>query len=240
MRSAECIVDIDVSEGSECLGEVGIVLGLFLVEADVLDHDCFAFLDGSGQCLCALADNVSSELHFKAQLLGEILRNGLEGEFRLELTLRTTEVRAKDDLRLVVKQVLDGGQRTDDALRVRDVALAVKRHVKVAADQHSLTGYVDVLYCLLAEIIHNGFVPFRSALRTKLLSIIVPDARLIITHRHGKYPALCAQLACNRRHNVIILTYSPSHFKGFSHLCSLTASFLRHNVTLAKFLLRKF
>ena len=67
VRGAEGIVDIHFGQGRQLLGEGGVVLFLFLVEADVLQQHDLAVLEAGGQFLGGRSDHVLSHLHFHAQ-----------------------------------------------------------------------------------------------------------------------------------------------------------------------------
>ena len=145
MRGAERVVDKDVRHVGKRLGQRGIVLGLALLETHVLEQDRLARLYLSGELLRVLADNVLRELDLLAEQLGQTLRNRRERILHVNLALRTAEVRAKDHSGIVVQQVLDGLERRADALVVGDVAVLVLRHVKVAAGNDLLAGYINIL-----------------------------------------------------------------------------------------------
>ena len=73
----ECIVNIEVSHRSELCSELRIVLCLFLVETDVLEHKDLAVLESSCLSLCIFADNVSSESNGLADELSKTVCSGL-------------------------------------------------------------------------------------------------------------------------------------------------------------------
>ena len=80
MCSAECVVDIDLSHGSHFLGEGGIVLGLFLVEANVLKKQDLTGLQSCSLSLSVLTDNVLSHLNLNTKQLGKASSYGSERE----------------------------------------------------------------------------------------------------------------------------------------------------------------
>ena len=145
VRGAERVVDKDVRHVGKRLGQRGIVLSLALLETHVLEQDRLARLYLSGELLRVLADNVLRELDLLAEQLGQALRDRRERILHVNLALRTAEVRAKDHSGIVVQQVLDGLERRADALVVGDVAVLVLRHVKVAAGNDLLAGYINIL-----------------------------------------------------------------------------------------------
>lgn len=53
-------------------------------------------------------------------------------------------MRAQNNLSLVVHQIFDGLHSFVNTLGVSDVAFGIEGNVKIAADEDSLAGYVDV------------------------------------------------------------------------------------------------
>ena len=141
-----------ISARSQLLGERGIVLLLFLVEADVLEQNGLAGLNGGGQRLGVGADDVLGQLDLLTQQLAQALRNRRQRVLHLELALRTAQMGAQDHGGVLAQQILDGLQRSDDALVVGDAAGFVLRHVKIAAYDDLLAGDVDVFNALLVVI----------------------------------------------------------------------------------------
>ena len=61
MGGAESVVDKDVGQGSQFAGEFRVVLGFFLVEADIFEHQDLAVLQGGGFGLGVFADDVGGQ-----------------------------------------------------------------------------------------------------------------------------------------------------------------------------------
>ena len=160
VRSAERVVDEDVRHIGKRLGQRGIVLGLALLKADVLEQDRLAGLDLGSQALCILADNVLRQLDFLAEQLAQALSNRRKRVLHVNLALRTAEVRAKDNCCIVIQQVLDGLERRADALVVGDIAVFILRHVEVAADDNLLARHVDIFNALLV-VLHKISLSFK-------------------------------------------------------------------------------
>ena len=155
VSGAERIVHIDVRHGSQLLGESGIVLLLFLVEADVLEKHDLAGLQSRGFGLGVLADDVGSHDDIHAQQLRQPHGHRSQGVFHVELALGTAQVRAGNDGSAIVQQVFQGLDGFPDALVVGDFAVG-QRNVEVAAYQDLFALYVDVL---------NGFFVVGSHVR---------------------------------------------------------------------------
>ena len=156
MRGAEGVVDVDLSQRSQLFGEGFLVFGFLFSEADVFQQDDVARLHGGCHRLGVFADNflVRCQLDLFVQQLGEAGGYRSQRELLLILTLRASQVGAEDDLGLMVDQVLDGRQRSDDALVVGDDAI-LERDVKVAADQHPFAGDVDIFDGFFIQRIHH-------------------------------------------------------------------------------------
>ena len=84
MSGAEGIEDEDVAIGGEGLGDLGVVLLLALVEADVLENQDLAGLDRGNGLSGLLAIGVGDEGDVQAGELGKLGGDGLEGELGLE------------------------------------------------------------------------------------------------------------------------------------------------------------
>ena len=158
VRGSECVIDIDLSHGSKLFCECGIVLFLFLVEADVFDHHDLAGLERGCLCLCILTDNVGGKDNLLSEKLGETLCNGSEGESGIEFALRSAHVGAEDDCRILRKKVLDGRESAVDSCLVGDLAV-LHRYVEVAAHEDFLSGYVDIFdaFLVVRHVIYQSF-----------------------------------------------------------------------------------
>ena len=88
----ECVVYIEVSHRSELSCELRIVLCLFLVETDILEHEDLTVLKSCCLSLSIFADNVSCESNGLADELSKTVCCGLHGELSLRTVLRTSEV----------------------------------------------------------------------------------------------------------------------------------------------------
>ena len=191
VRGAERVVDEDVRHVGKRLGQRGVVLGLALFKAHVLEQDGLAGLDLGGELLRVLADDVLGELDLLAEQLGQALRDRRERILHIDLALRTAEVRAKDHSCIVIEQVLDGLERSADALVIGDVAVLVLRHVEVAAGNDLLARYVDILDALLV-VLHNYPSPHKKfMIRSKTRSSLLEEFRfhyriILVSATHSK------------------------------------------------------
>ena len=159
---AESVVDVAVGIGGEGLDElllagldgslggllllVGGILGesaglafLLGVEAEVLEQQGLARLQGSGLCVGLLA--VIGELDGNAQALGHMAHDVLEGELGIHL-LGTAEVGHDDEGTAPCENLLEGRHGPADAGVVRDFEILVERDVEVHADDGFLAGEI--------------------------------------------------------------------------------------------------
>ena len=161
MCGTEGIIDIEVCQRSQLLGEALLVFGLLFSEADVFQQDNVAVLHSGRQGFGIFADHifVASELHLLTQQLGQSCSDRSQREFFFIFTLRSAQVGAEDDLCLMAGQILDGWQRSNDALVVGDDAV-LERHIEIAAYQNAFAGYLNIFDGFLVQRIHFDDLPF--------------------------------------------------------------------------------
>ena len=147
----ERVVDENIRQGSQLLAQLRVVLGLALLKAGVLQQHDLALLQGSGLGLGILACHVGGHDDLLAQQLAQPGGNHLQAQLRLPLALGLAHVGAQDDLGVMCDQIPDGGQRSHDPL-VRGDNTVLGGNVEIAAAQHALTGYVNVLNGLLIVV----------------------------------------------------------------------------------------
>ena len=171
VHGAEGVRHVDFRHVGKGLGESGIVLGLALGEAEVLQQEDLAGLQRGGLGLGVLTDGIGGKDHFLSQQLAQTLGNGrqrqllegflplLAGNVGLVLALfdllfhiavegghGLAQVGAGNDGSALIEQIPEGGQRGDDALVAGDLAgLFVLRNVEVAADKHLLALDVNII-----------------------------------------------------------------------------------------------
>ena len=126
MGGTESIVDVQVSDGSELLGELRVVLLLFLVEADIFEEEDITIAEASDSLDNLVTDAVVGLGHLLAQELGETGDEGGEAELVLGAALGAAQVRGEHNLGTVVGEVLEGGDGSADAGVVGDVQVGVQ------------------------------------------------------------------------------------------------------------------
>ena len=149
VRAAEGVVDVDVAQRGELLGEGRIVGLLFRVEAEVLQQQGLAGLELLRHLQRDVADAVGREgdvlrdVEHLLQQLAQARDQRAQAHGLDRLALGPAEVRAENDLGLVAQRVLDGRQRLADASVVGDDAV-LQRDVEVHADKHALVGKIQI------------------------------------------------------------------------------------------------
>ena len=153
MHGAEGVGHEDVRKVSQLPGELGVVGLLLLLEAGVLEEHDLPVLHVGHAGLGALAHGVGGELDPDiGQQLTEALGHGGQGILHVHLALGTAQVGAKDHLRLMVQQILDGGHSGHDALIVRHLHVLGQGHVEVYPAQDPLTFYLNVFHSLFCHL----------------------------------------------------------------------------------------
>ncbi len=143
VRRAEGVVHVGVGHPGQGLGEVLAVAGLALVEAEVLQEQDLAGLQGAGQLLHPLADHAARQGHIETLAL-EPGGYGRQAELRFEAdALRTSQVGAQDHGGAVVHKILEGGQGLADAGRVLHHAV-LHRGVQVRPQEGAVPLEVQV------------------------------------------------------------------------------------------------
>ena len=177
---AEGVVDENVGHGSQSLAQLGIVLGLTLFKAGVLQQHDVAVFQSGGLGPGILAGHVGSHNDLLAQQLADPVSHHLQAQLGLVLALGLAHVGAKDHLGTVVNQITDGGHGGHDPLVGRDDAV-LGGDVEVAAAQHPLAGYVNVFNGLLV-VVHS-----QSSIAIYVGSLL-PHSAKILKRRKGKLP----------------------------------------------------
>jgi hypothetical protein len=132
---AEGIVDINIGQLSQSLGEGWVVLLLLSVEAKVLQHEDIAILHFGYRFLHLRPYAVPAAGHGPLKQLREAFGHGSQPHILDDLAVGTTQVRTKDDLALFIKQVLYGGQCCLDAAIVADgLGLGVEGYIEIDPD----------------------------------------------------------------------------------------------------------
>ena len=182
MDRAEGVRHIDLRQGGHGLGQGGIVLGLTLFKAGVLQQKDLTGLERGGLGLGVWAHHVGGHDDLPAQQLAQAGGHRLQGQLSqgflplllgegggilallgllLHIGLKggigLAHVRAGDDGGIVVQQILDGGQSGADALVIRDNAAAILGHgdIEVTAEQDLLARDVNIPDCFFI-VVHGG------------------------------------------------------------------------------------
>ena len=104
MRGSECVVDIDIRQPRECLGEFWIVLGLLPVEAEVFEQENFTGRERVGGRRNLITDAIADEMNLgrrRVRKRGRDRRSdGFERQTRIALPLGPAEMRGEKDARI--------------------------------------------------------------------------------------------------------------------------------------------
>ena len=139
----ESIVYIQISHGSQFSSELRIILCLFLMETDVLQHQDLAFLKSSSLCLCIFTDDISSQSNRLTDQFSQTVSSRLHGECRLRSVFRTTQVGNQDHLCVIIYEILDRRESSLDSLIVCNfTCLLIERYVKVHTNDDSFAGNI--------------------------------------------------------------------------------------------------
>ena len=150
VAGAEGVVDVEVAERGDLLGEGGVALLLLGVEAEVFEQDHVAGLERGAGLGDRRADAIGQEADRFLQQFGEPRRARRQAEFRVGLAFGPAEVRHEDQRAALLEHRLDARQRGADALVVGDAARVVLGHVEVHAHQHAPALHVEIVQAQLA------------------------------------------------------------------------------------------
>ena len=141
---AKSVINVILSIACQSLGELllrgldgflGFIVTLFAfldatrlafflgIEAEVLEHQHFTGFHGGH--LVTGFHAVLCELHGTAQQLFQMLDDGLDGELRVGILLRATEMRHQYHHAFVVQNLVDGGQSGTHTSVVGDVEIVI-------------------------------------------------------------------------------------------------------------------
>ena len=123
MRGAEGVVDVDVGQRGQAGGELGVVLRLPRLVADVLEQQHVARTRARrARSSTSSPDHRRRQLHRRAEQLGEPLGDRPQRQLRLAV-LRPAEVRDEHQRGPALAQLLDRRQRGADPGVVGDRAV---------------------------------------------------------------------------------------------------------------------
>ena len=148
MRGSERVIDKNICQGSQILGEGIFILGLFLAETCVLQKDNVPILHLIHSCADIVIHNngAGNEFHFLSEKFGEA-----GGHRRKRLCLfillcfHLAQMRAEDNFAAVSDQFLNSRKSSNQTVLVRNLSV-LERHVEIAADKHALSLYINVIH----------------------------------------------------------------------------------------------
>ena len=149
VAGAEGVVDVEVGEARQGLGERRVVLRLARLVARVLEQEDLAGAEREGHLLHPLPHHIRRHPHRRSNELGEPLGDRRQRQPGLAV-LGPPEVRAEDQRGAALAQQLDRRQGGADAGVVADPPVD-KRNVEVDADEHAPPRDLGVANARLAE-----------------------------------------------------------------------------------------
>ena len=202
VHGAESVGHIDIRKGGQLFGKLGVVLGLALFKAGVLQQQDLARLQSGGLGGGIFSHHIMGKEHLPAQQLGQALGHRGQGQLPQRLfpcllrqlgrilalfkllfhplvkhRLGLAQMGASNNRRAVLQQVLNGGQGRHNTLVAGDGScLLVLGDIEIAAQEHLLAGNVYICNGFFV-IIHIDTLLFRVIYRF----FISP-----VPHRPGK------------------------------------------------------
>ncbi len=153
VRNGKGVVDVEIAQGGQLLGEARVVLFFLGVEAQVFQNADVAVVKVLDDCFSRSADAIGGEGDGAVQNLGQGVGDRLQAHLRDDLAFGATEVRQHADPGPGGGQIGQGFRR---ALQARGVGhfTVLHRHVQVATDQNGLSPDIKVVDGL--ELAHVG------------------------------------------------------------------------------------
>ena len=139
----ERVVDVDLGQSGQGLGECRVVVLLFRMEAQVLEHQELARPEGVGRRLDLGSDAVRRQRHGLTEELGESRRRGPERVLGIGLALGAPEMRGEDHRRPGIEAMTNRRQGRGNPRVVGD-ARAVERDIEVHPKKDPLICKVDL------------------------------------------------------------------------------------------------
>ena len=114
MSGAERVIDVDIGEGSQGLGESIVVLLFLRMEPEIFQQHDIARLHLGNEAFHGGADAIRSKDDLFPKQALETLGNGGQAEFGVKLSLRSTEVRTEDDFGSLIDRTINGREGRSD------------------------------------------------------------------------------------------------------------------------------
>ena len=148
MGHAKAIAHEHVRQGRQGLGEIGVVLLLLFMEAEVLQEKDVAGLQGVHCSFYAGACALINGEHFLLKQLRQAMQHGGQSHILHHLAPGSAQVRAKDDSSPLLLKVLNGRNGGADAAVVRYPTI-LHGHVEVRPHKNAFAADLHVSHALL-------------------------------------------------------------------------------------------
>ena len=142
----KCVVYKYVAQRSQLFAECFAVLCLFCSVTCILKKDNISVFHSCDCSLCVLADYVSvcSEFYFLSEQFGKACSHRCERHLRLRLSLRFSEVGAKDNFSAVSDQFFNRRKCCNKTVFVRNLSV-FQRYIKITANKDFFALYIDIV-----------------------------------------------------------------------------------------------
>ena len=137
--NTKCIVYSNISQGSQLLGKLRIILLFFLVITQVLQQEDLPWLQVSSSLLSLWANTVRSPLNILLEYLGEALQNVLSGELVLACLRWTADVAGENNSSTLLQQIGYSWNSGLDTGIIGDVHVLIKWNIVINTAEYLFT-----------------------------------------------------------------------------------------------------
>ncbi len=141
MRRSESVVDVEVGERRQPIGEGAVVRLLSGIEPEILEQNHLSGLDVRANGRGGLSYNLVERHHVAAKQLRQAVGHRSQPQVLDDRALRATEVRREHERGSPVEELVQRRKGRADPEIVRDLP-CIKRDVEVHANENPFPGYV--------------------------------------------------------------------------------------------------
>ena len=143
MGCAKSVIDIDIAEFGELFRKLRIVLLLFGMEAQILEHQHAARWQIRDHLLDFRSDAVRPKLDCFAKKIAQTRGHRFQAVLRVGLAFRPPEMRRENKLSVLFDDIPNGGERRLYACVIRDLAIG-ERNVEVHAHKDTAALQIEI------------------------------------------------------------------------------------------------
>ena len=163
MGGAEGVVDVDLGQGRELIGEGGIVLLLPGMEAEVLEQDDLAGVHVADQLLDLRADAVAGEADRLAEQRDQLLGHRQQGVARIALPLGAPEMGGEDHHGAGAGELADRRDRLPQPGRVDHLLVLGEGDVEIHPHEDALAFQMVEVEIVQGQQVCHRFPPSRQS-----------------------------------------------------------------------------